>query len=126
MHDPRSWWLAPTARRGWAALLVVLALAICWLAFSPAPPPAADLGWDKANHLLAFATLTVVAELAFWPRHGRRWRNSLGLIAFGSFIEIVQAQIPERSGEWADLAADATGIAIGMLCVALVQRLARR
>lgn len=126
MHDVRPWWLAPTARRGWAALLVGLALFICWLAFSPAPPAAADVGWDKANHALAFATLAFVAELAFWPVPARRRRNSIGLIAFGSFIELVQAQIPARSGEWSDLAADATGIAIGLAAVALVHRVARR
>jgi len=126
MHDVRTWWLAPAARRGWAALLLALALFTCWLAFSPAPPPSADVGWDKANHALAFATLALVAELAFWPVQTRRRRISIGLVAFGGFIELVQAQIPERSGDWADLAADATGIAIGLGIVALVHRLARR
>ena len=83
------------------------------------------MGWDKANHALAFATLAVVAELAFWPAHARRRRISIGLVAFGGFIELVQAQIPARSGDWADVAADATGIAIGLAMVALVHRLAR-
>ena len=126
MHVDRTWWLTPAARRGWGALLLALALFICWLAFSPAPPPSADVGWDKANHALAFATLALVAELAFWPVHARRRRIAIGLIAFGGFIELVQAQIPARSGEWSDLAADATGIAIGLAAVALVHRLARR
>ena len=119
-------WLAPWARRLWQVLLGALALAICWLAFSPAPPPAADTGWDKANHALAFAVLAVTAELAFWPWTRRRWFTALGLLAFGGFIELVQTQIPERTGEWPDLLADGSGIALGLLLVAAVQGLARR
>lgn len=120
------WWLAPRARRLWQALLVALALAVCWLAFSPAPPPAADTGWDKANHTLAFGVLAVTAELALWPWPRRRWLTALGLLAFGGFIELVQTQIPERTGEWPDLLADGSGIALGLLLVAALQRLAGR
>ena len=107
-------------------LLGALALAVCWLAFSPAPPPAADTGWDKANHALAFAVLAVTAELAFWPLPRRRWVTALGLLAFGGFIELVQAQIPERTGEWPDLLADGSGIALGLLLVAVVHGVASR
>ena len=126
LPTPGPWWLAPPARRLWKALLGALALAVCWLAFSPAPPPAADTGWDKANHALAFAVLAVTAELAFWPWTRRRWFTALGLLAFGGFIELVQTQIPERTGEWPDLLADGSGIALGLLLVAAVQGLARR
>jgi VanZ family protein len=120
------WWLAPGARRLWQLLLVALALAVCWLAFSPTPPPTADTGWDKANHALAFAVLAVTAELAFWPMYRRRWFTALGLLAFGGFIELVQTQIPERAGEWPDLLADGSGIALGLALVAAAQGLARR
>lgn len=115
--DSLPWCLTPVARRGWQLILVILALVICWLAFSPAPPPAADTGWDKANHGLAFGVLAVTAELAFWPLPRRRWRNAFWLLAFGAFIELVQTQIPERTGEWPDLLADGVGIAIGLLTV---------
>ena len=48
----------------WRAVLAALVLAICWLAFDPAPPSSVDTGWDKANHALAFAAVGVVARLA--------------------------------------------------------------
>lgn len=120
---PAPWWIGPTARRLWQLLLVVLGMAVCWLAFSPAPPPAADTGWDKANHALAFTVLAIVAELAFWPRRRRAAVNALGLLAFGAFIELVQSQIPERTGEWPDLLADGTGVTIGLALVAVMHRL---
>lgn len=128
MSPPHAspWWLASRALRVWRLLLGALALAVCWLAFSPAPPPSADTGWDKANHALAFAVLAVNAELAFWPLPRRRWFTALGLLAFGGFIELVQTQIPERAGEWPDLLADGSGIALGLVLVAMVQGLGAR
>lgn len=119
------WWLLPAARRGWQALLVLLMGVIGWLAFSPAPPPVADTGWDKANHLLAFATLAVVASLATWPWPGRAGWVTAGLLAYGVFIELVQAQLPRRSAEGADLLADGVGIVLGLAVVSAAAALAR-
>ncbi|MBK9363989.1 MAG: VanZ family protein [Rubrivivax sp.] len=119
---PLPWWLHPSARRWWRALLALLLLAVAWLAFSPAPPPQADTGWDKANHALAFAVLAAVAELAVWPHPARRWLTVVGLLAYGALIEGVQSRLPPRSGEWSDLAADAAGIAIGLLLAAPLLR----
>lgn len=116
--------LRPGARRAWLALLLALLVLTSGLAFSPAPPPVADTGWDKANHLLAFATLAMVASLAGWPWPGRAWRVAGGLLAYGVFIEVVQAQLPRRSAEWADLLADGAGIALGLMGVAAAAALA--
>ncbi len=99
-------------------LLVLLLAAVCALSFHPAPPTGMDTGWDKANHLLAFVALTLLAEAGFWSAWTpaqRRLRVALGLLAFGLFIEVVQAGIPSRSAEAADLLADALGIALGLL-----------
>ncbi|XHS76338.1 VanZ family protein [Burkholderiaceae bacterium UC74_6] len=97
----------------------VLLVVISWLAFTPHPPPQADLGWDKLNHFSAFSTLMVFAAWS-WPQHWRR--APLGLLTYGGFIEIVQSFIPGRDGEWADLLADAIGIALGVALFALVLR----
>jgi VanZ family protein len=43
-------------------------------------------------------------------------------IAYGAFIEIVQTQIPSREGDWADLAADMVGVALGLAFVTAVRR----
>lgn len=105
---------------GWRALLAALALAIAWLAFVPDPPETVGTGWDKLNHVLAFAALTTSAGQAFVRMPLRR--IVLGLLAYGLFIELVQTQIPGRSGEWPDLLADGVGIALALL----LQRLWRQ
>ena len=113
-------------RRAWRIVLILLLLTIAWLAFSPNPPPEASTGWDKMNHLLAFSVLAACASFA-WA--GTRWRFAwvtLALLAYGVFIEVVQTQIPGRSGEWPDLLADSLGIAIGLLLVALLERLRKK
>lgn len=111
------------AAHGWRVLLAVAMLGICWLAFDPHPPTAVDTGWDKLNHLSAFATLAFCAERGFgWPA----WRrSSIGLLGFGIFIELVQSQIPGRSAEAADVLGDAVGIAAGFLFAAAWRRLQR-
>jgi VanZ family protein len=43
-------------------------------------------------------------------------------MVFGVFIEVVQAQIPGRTGEWPDLLADALGIAAGLALAAALTR----
>jgi len=99
----------------WRGLWLVLLIAISYLALSPVPPRTLDTGWDKANHLLAFGSL---AFSGYWslsaPR--ARWLGlPLLLLGYGGLIEILQLQVPGRSGEWADLLADSLGIAVGLL-----------
>ena len=107
---------AEARTRPWRWALLLLAGMITVLALMPAPPQQANLGWDKLNHLAAFAALALCAVFG--------WRSSpasrrivvlLGLLAFGGAIELVQLQVPNRSGEWSDLGADALGIGLGAL-----------
>ncbi|HEY0817336.1 MAG TPA: VanZ family protein [Rhizobacter sp.] len=106
------------ARRAWQVLLALLLVAVCLLAFSTRPPEPLSTGWDKLNHAVAFAVLAMTAMLAF-PRAGRAAGAMamvlVGLMAFGGLIEVVQALIPGRSGEWLDLLADALGIVAGVI-----------
>ncbi|MDP3086411.1 MAG: VanZ family protein [Rubrivivax sp.] len=107
--------------RAWRVMFAALVLVIAWLAFSPKPPDIGT-GWDKTNHLAAFAALAFVGALAStW-----RWRLAGGLLAYGGFIELVQARIPGRSGEWNDLLADALGISLGLLMSAALAWAAQR
>lgn len=109
-------------RAFWAASLAAMALAVGVLAATPQPPSTLDSGWDKLNHVLAFAAL------AFCARHaaqGSRWPAPiwLGLVfAWGALIELAQTQVPGRHGEWSDLLADAVGMAIGMAAAWLTLR----
>lgn len=85
--------------------------AVLYLALAPNPPQSGTLGWDKLNHMLAFAALGSVARLGTlrpWP-----WVAS-ALLGFGGLIELLQMLTPTRSAEWADLLADALGIIIGL------------
>lgn len=113
---------SPRGQAWWRALLVLLLLVISWLAFSPKPPDGIDTGWDKANHLLAFATLAVVSALSLAGAQRQR-KVVLGLLAYGIFIELVQSQIPGRSAEPADVLADMAGVALGLLLLAALERL---
>ena len=45
--------------------------------------------------------------------HGARLAVLLALLAFGGAIELLQLQVPNRSGQWADLLADGIGIGLG-------------
>ena len=89
LHDPR--W-----RNAWRFLFLAVVAGASWLAFSPHPPPAADLGWDKANHFTAFGTLAFIGMqgVAAGPR--RRWIVLATLLAYGVAIELVQAGARSR------------------------------
>lgn len=109
----------PPLRRLWRTLLAAMLAVVTWLALEPAPPEVADLGWDKLNHLCAFAALAWVAAAAFAPR----WRTvAAGLLAYGVVIELLQAMTPTRSAEAADVLADALGLALGLGLFMLARR----
>ncbi|QPF72922.1 VanZ family protein [Roseateles sp. DAIF2] len=112
-------------RRAWRGLLLILLLAISYLALSPAPPKTLDSGWDKLNHLLAFGALAFSAFFA-WPAARARWLWSpLGLVGYGVLIELAQSQLPPRSADARDVLADALGIALGLALATLCAAWAR-
>ncbi len=99
-------------------------LVISWLAFSASPPDTLSTGWDKLNHVLAFAVL------AFWLWRTSWVRNTLAqsgvLIAYGLFVEGVQGVLGYREMAWNDVVADACGLAaFHGLKVICLQRLLR-
>jgi VanZ family protein len=104
-------------RRLWRVALVALLAVVTWLALVPKPPPQLDFGWDKVNHIAAFAALAAVATPAF---PGRRGRIVAALMMYGVLIEVAQSFIPLRSGDWRDLVGDAIGIALGLVLAAAI------
>jgi len=113
------------APRTWRYLFWPAVLAVLVLSLIPPEPYVPTTGWDKANHMLAFAVLMVAGWRAY-PR--RPWLVWLGLLAFGGLIEILQSLTPYRSAEGWDLLADAIGLLAGCLLhwpVARVLRLDR-
>ena len=108
--------LEPWARAAfWLATVAVLVLTLLPAEHLPAKGPFNF--WDKAQHALAFAVLTVLAFLA-WPQTAMRWTLILSLVALGGAIEVAQHLTGWRHGEWADWAADAAGVVL----VALLAR----
>jgi VanZ family protein len=107
---------APSRRtRAWRWLLGVLAAVVAVLALMPAPPEQASLGWDKLNHVTAFAALALCAVFGWRSSRAARLAVLFGLLAYGGAIELLQLHVPNRSGEWGDLLADGIGLGLGAL-----------
>lgn len=107
--------LGRRARPLWIALFTVLMLVVGGLALSPLPPTSLDTGWDKVNHALAFAALAFSGHWSLRTPRARWLLLPLALLAYGGAIELAQLCVPSRSGEWADLLADAVGLSVGLL-----------
>ncbi len=109
-------WLLATAP--WRGLLLVLLAVVSWFAFARVNFNDGGLPLDKVRHLAAFGALAWVAVQGF-PRSAA-WRVAAALLAYGVFIELVQSQIPGRFASAADVAADAVGIALGLVLARLL------
>jgi VanZ family protein len=112
---------APAWQR-WAAVLL---LAVYWLALTAGthwprinPFFGGEGGWDKVQHLAAFAGLALLAALVL-----SRWRPlsladyawlAAALLALAAADELTQQLVPGRSCELADWLADSAGIALGL------------
>ncbi|BAL95169.1 VanZ family protein [Rubrivivax gelatinosus] len=99
---------------------MLLGSGVAWLAFTPHPPPEASVGWDKANHAFAFASMALVAWKA-WPGWGFP-RIATAMLGYGVLIELVQAYVPGRSSEAADMLADAAGLLVAWALSRLFRR----
>jgi len=109
---PRFQWL-------WLTLGWMLALVLGAGSLAPSVPSAAALFSDKFLHFGAYASLAFLFAGALGRR---RWKNiALGLLLFGAALELLQQLLTAtRMGEWWDLAANAGGIATGLLLAALI------
>jgi hypothetical protein len=93
----------------WALPGAVLVVAL--LPASEAPTVFAS---DKLNHMLAFATLSVLARV-LWPRLSFAVLFAL-LAAFGGMIEVLQWSLGfGRDADWMDFAADVLAILFGLV-----------
>lgn len=104
-----------------ASLLLVTAGSL----IGPASLPALAFDvWDKAQHTLAFAWLTVCGLMA-WPGRQRIPAIAGGLAAWGGLIELLQAAGGQRHGDWADLVADIVGVVAVLIIHRLINRAPR-
>ena len=109
LRYPLHWQLAGV---GFMVIALVAAM-LPELPFLTIDPTAPFRISDKGLHILTFVYLA----LWFSGQYARAsyWRIALGLVAFGTLIEVAQSLVAYRSAEWLDLSADVLGIAIGLL-----------
>jgi len=106
---------AARSQRHWRIVLIVLVAVVSFLAVTPMPPKDLTTGWDKLNHVSAFAALALSGWFGYRDRRSAIPWLLLALLAFGGLIEVVQYFVPGRSCEWGDLVADSIGVTGGSL-----------
>jgi VanZ family protein len=109
----------------WRFVLLVLALAVGVLALIPSLPPSIGTGWDKLNHIIAFAALAVAACRGFSGSPGRTSGALHAVLAFGVAIEVLQL-LGGRTAPRGDLLADALGTGAGALVALIIWPAMRR
>lgn len=117
----------PTARvtQTARALLALSLVGITILSLVPVQGALAVDIWDKAQHAGAYLYLTLLTWGAATP-HRLSWRHALLLMAYGLCIEGAQAFLPWRSFSFLDMAANASGIALGAAMTNTIARIIAR
>ena len=98
--------------RHWQAAGWVMVLIVIWLSLMPKPPQMPSiLGWDKAQHMLAYGSLMYW----FGMCHVRHWRWPAFLLALGLGLEFIQGASGYRSFDPYDMIANTLGVGVGLL-----------
>ncbi len=116
MASPTPSFPVHALRACFAAFVVLVLVLALWP--SPEQLPL-QTGWDKADHVAAFAFLGLLGLLA-WP--GDPARVLAGLLLYGVLIEVLQSFTPSRQADWHDVVADAVGSALAMLLLTTWRR----
>lgn len=105
-------------------VLAALTTLLSWLSLTPAPPKIDHelLGWDKFQHALAYAFLTLAAGRAFRRlpiQSNTAWMTAAVYAALvGGGLEVLQGlSRTGRFADWADLVADLLGILAVLILV---------
>ena len=108
----------------WQALSAVILVVVLAAALSPAfwffDDMSKALSWiqnsDKWLHACTFIALSIwfagLYEKRAW------WRIAVGLMLFGMAVEFFQLQVSYRMADWCDIAANTTGIIVGLTVAA--------
>jgi VanZ family protein len=113
----RDWRASPTVRAlFWAAAVFAFVMAVL-----PHPPEVPGHPNDKAEHIVAFVTLTLLGSFAYPATALVQLLVRLSL--FGAVIEVVQA-IPalHRDSDFWDWVADTLAVSVVLLLVWFLRR----
>ena len=101
-------------QRLWLTLGFLLIGLIWYLSLTPDPPDTGIEQGDKLGHFLAYGLL-----MGWFSQIYQRRRARLGLmlafIAMGVLLEFIQGMLGYRSYSYADMAANTTGVVLGLL-----------
>lgn len=101
----------------WLVIAWLLVALVVYLSLTPKMPKAmhglGDL--DKIGHLLAYFSLMCWFGFVF-IRRAHLWIAGM-LVALGLTLEVTQLLIGYRAFEWLDVAANSSGVLLGMLLV---------
>ena len=102
-------------KKTWQAVGWMMVVIVVWLSLTPRPPqPPSFLGWDKAQHFVAYGGLMVWYGMSF----ARHWRWPLFLVCLGVALEFLQGLGGVRSLDPMDMVANTLGVGIGLILVA--------
>ena len=112
-NQPLPGWRRPAFLGYVAVMLMVFLLPM------PVTPPPEATQVDKLGHFVMFTGFA----LLFWMDQQRSafWTFLISS-AFAGAIELVQATLPHRHGDWMDFAAGAAGAGLGTILVPWIVR----
>ena len=98
----------------WQAVAWLMVFTVVWLSLTPKPPQLPSFfGWDKAQHVTAYAGLMYWFGVSFV----RRWRWPVFLICLGVGLEILQGVSGLRSNDPYDMLANIIGVVTGLFVI---------
>jgi len=104
----------PACPRLWYGLALLLTAIVLVLSLIPSPPqPPGALGWDKAQHVLAYLALAVAWCQAIGGR-SHPW-VVLAVAALGCTVELLQGLGAARDPQFGDALANTIGATFGAL-----------
>lgn len=110
--------------RYYVLITCIIITLITVLSLSPLPqlPPAA--GSDKAHHFIAYAALIFPVAVSI-KKASTLFTFFIGFAFYSGLIEIIQPYV-NRYGEWLDMAANISGLLIGLLLAKILLYAARK
>ena len=98
----------------WLSLGGLLIVLIWYLSLIPNPPDTGIDNGDKLGHFLAYGLLMGWFAQIYIQLKPRLWLM-LGFILMGVLLEVLQGMTAVRTYSYADMAANTTGVFIGLL-----------